>query len=106
MTLGIVNHQCLRFQLEPLDVGFEIALERAFQHQLSAEMRSQLHLGRSSIARIGRDWELFARQAPKVYDAPVSEEELRSVWPLYSRVVGFTVTGRFVDGKRSSHLAR
>ena len=80
------------------DVGFEIALERAFQHQLSAtgnaslsfEMRSQLNGARRSIARIGRDWELFARHAPKVYGADVSEEELQGVWPLYARVASST----------------
>jgi hypothetical protein len=106
------------------DVGFEIALERAFQHQLSAtgnaslsaEMRSQLHLARRSIARIGGDWELFARHAPKVYGADVSEEELQGVWPLYARVASSTsavachggaarrmsryVPGRFFNGKR------
>lgn len=67
-------------------VGCEIALERAFQHQLTPEIRSQFHLARSACARMGRDQDLFYRHAPKVHDADVTEEELRSVLPMCARV--------------------
>ena len=49
----------------PSGVGFEFALEQAFGRQLGPELRSQLHLARSAICRIGWDRLLFERQAPK-----------------------------------------
>ena len=52
------------------DAGFESALEQAFggrRRPLSPELRSQLHLARSAICRIGRDRVLFDRRAPKIW---------------------------------------
>ena len=66
------------------DVGFESALEQAFGRQLGPELRSQLHLARSAICRIGRDRVLFERQAPKVYGPTVTPEELNQLFPAYA----------------------
>ena len=66
------------------DVAFETALEQAFGRQLGPELRSQLHLARSAICRIGRDRVLFERQAPKVYGPTVTPEELNQLFPTYA----------------------
>ena len=66
------------------DVGFESALEQAFRRQLGPELRSQLHLARSAICRIGQDRVLFERQAPKVYGPTVTPEELNQMFPAYA----------------------
>ena len=66
------------------DVGFESALETAFKRQLGPELRSQMHLARNAICRIGRDRVLFERQAPKVYGSSVTTEELNALFPAYA----------------------
>ena len=65
------------------DFDFESALETAFGRKLSPELRSQLHLTRSSICRLGRDRVLFERQGPKIYGPMVTHEELNSAWAAY-----------------------
>ena len=63
------------------DVAFEYFLEQAFGKPLEAELRSQLHLARAAVCRIGRDRYLFERQAPKIYGESVTPEELSQLWP-------------------------
>ena len=66
------------------DVGFESALEDAFQRQLSPELRSQLHLARSAICRLGRDRTVFDRAAPKIFSSSLSQEEMEALFSTYA----------------------
>ena len=65
------------------DIGFDSALENAFERQLSPELRSQLHLARSAICRLGRDFYVFARAAPKIFSSQLTQEELNAVFRAY-----------------------
>ena len=62
------------------DIGFESALEEAFQRQLGPELRSQLHLARSGICRLSRDRTVFERAAPKIFRSTPSAEELQALF--------------------------
>ena len=98
------------------DIGFEHALETAFGRQLGPEMRSQLHLARSAICRLGRDVTILHRAAPKIFSSPLQTDELNALFIAYagctdsiSSACGKSrisqqakkrlSTGRFVQGK-------
>ena len=75
------------------NVGFESALEQAFggrRSPLSPQLRSQLHLARSAICRIGRDRGLFDRQAPKIWcprwciPTVTTLADLNAMFPAYA----------------------
>jgi hypothetical protein len=66
------------------DIGFENALETAFSRQLGPEMRSQLHLARSAICRLGRDVTVFHRAAPKIFSSQLHPDELNALFMAYS----------------------
>ena len=66
------------------DIGFESALEHAFERQLEPEIRSQLHLARSAICRLGRDRTAFERAAPKIFSSRLSSEELQALFSAYA----------------------
>ena len=56
------------------DIGFENALETAFGRKLGPELRSQLHLARSAICRLGRDVTILNRAAPKIFSSPLQTD--------------------------------
>ena len=58
------------------DVGFESAMEQAFRRQLGPELRSQLHLARSAICRLGRDRGNFMRTAPRIFNGALGDQEM------------------------------
>ena len=66
------------------DIGFDSALENAFERQLSPELRSQLHLARSAICRLGQDFTLFERVAPNIFSSQLTQEELNALFRAYS----------------------
>ena len=66
------------------DIGFESALEHAFERQLGPEFRSQLHLARSAICKLGRSRTVFERAAPNLYSAALSQEELQALFSAYA----------------------
>jgi len=66
------------------DIGFESALEHAFARQLGPEVRSQLHLTRSAICRLGRDRNVFDKPAPKTFSSTLSWEELQAMFTAYA----------------------
>ena len=65
------------------DIGFESALEHAFEKQLGPEFRSQLHLTRSAICRLGRSRTVFERTAPKIYSSTLNPEELQALFTVH-----------------------
>ena len=66
------------------DIGFENALETAFGRRLGPELRSQLHLARSAICRLGRDLAVFQRAAPKIFGSELQADELKQLFISYS----------------------
>ena len=68
------------------DVGFEHALEKTCKRPVMAEMRSQCHLARSAICRMGRNRDIFDRQAPKIYGHALTAHELDALFDVYSEV--------------------
>ena len=66
------------------DIGFESALEHAFERQLGPEFRSQLHLVRSAICKLGRSRTVSERAAPKIYSSALSQEELQALFGAYA----------------------
>ena len=76
------------------DVSFECALEHAFGRELGPQLRSQMHLARSAICRIGRDRVLFERQAPKIYGPEITTEELSELFLAYADCAAYTSLSR------------
>ena len=66
------------------DIGFECTLETAFGRRLGPELRSQLHLARSAIGRLGRDVTAFQRAAPKIFSSQLHPDELSALFIAYS----------------------
>ena len=66
------------------DMGFECALATAFNRQISPELRSQLHLARSAICRLGRDVTMFYRAAPKIFSSQLHPDQLNALFIAYS----------------------
>ena len=66
------------------DIGFENALETAFGRRLGPELRSQLHLARSAICRLGRDVTVFQRAAPKKFGSQLHPDDLKELFISYS----------------------
>ena len=62
------------------DIGFESALEQAFERQLGPELRSQLNLTRSAIRRLGRDRTTFKRAAPEIFSSALASEEVQALF--------------------------
>ena len=66
------------------DIGFENALETAFGRKLGPELRSQLHLARSAICRLGRDVTVFQRAAPKIFGSQLQPDDVMELFISYS----------------------
>ena len=66
------------------DIGFESAPEHAFARQLGPELRSQLHLARSAICRLGRDRNAFDKAAQQIFSSTLSWEELQAMFTAYA----------------------
>ena len=66
------------------DTGFECALATAFNRQIGPELRSQLHLARNAICRLGRDVTVFHRAAPKKFSSQLHPDELNALFIAYS----------------------
>ena len=76
------------------DIGFESALEHAFERQLGPEFRSQLHLARSAICKLGRSRTVFERAAPKIYSSTLNPEELQTLFTVYHACTTLVTTRR------------
>jgi len=66
------------------DVGFKYALEQAFGRQPRPEVRSQLHLTRAAICRLGRDRDNFMRSAPKIFNGALGDQEMTELYQAYA----------------------
>ena len=99
----LVLYVCSTFTSDSLsDVAFEETLGEAFNNpMLGPDRRSQFHLARSAVSRIGRDWILFQRQGPKVWGPMVSEEELKQMHVAYQPVL----RSLLMDGMPYPHMA-
>ncbi len=75
------------------DIGFESAPEHAFDRRLGPELRSQLHLVRSAICRLGRDRSVFERAAPKIFKSKPSSEELQALFTAHAESTNVVVAG-------------
>ncbi len=73
------------------DIGFETALEHAFERQLGPEFRSQLHLARSAICRLGRNRTVFERAAPKIFSSTLSSEESQALFTAHAECTTLAV---------------
>ncbi len=69
------------------DIGFESALEHAFERQLGPELR----LARSDICRLGRDRTVFERGAPRIFRSTPSPEELQALFTAYAESTNVVV---------------
>ncbi len=76
------------------DIGFETALEHAFERELGPEFRSQLHFARSAICRLGRNRTVFERAAPKIFSSTLSSEELQALFTAYAECTTPVTTRR------------
>ena len=65
------------------DIGFESALEHAFEKQLEPKFHSELHLARNAICRLGRSPTVFERAAPKIYSSTLNPEELQALFTVH-----------------------
>ena len=66
------------------DVGFESEMEQAFRRQLGPQLRSQLHLARSAICRVGRDRSNFMRTALRIFNGALGDQEMNELYRAYA----------------------
>ena len=69
---------------------FEDSLRHVFNRQLGPDIRAQFHRSRHESCRIGRDRNLFMRQAPRIYGDVLDVTELDEIWPAYQAVALMT----------------
>ena len=65
------------------DIGFENILEKVFVRQLCPEVRSQMHMARNAICRLGRDRMVFDRAAPKIPTSALPHVEMEALFAAY-----------------------
>ena len=71
------------------DIGYEAAVEAAYGRHgraLSPELRSQFHLCRSAICRLGRDLAVLEKAAPKIFNTDLTDHEMQALRDIYARV--------------------
>ena len=67
------------------DLRLEQAIEGAFGRPLGPELRSQLHLARSALCRLGQNPEVCARALPKIFSSALQPDEMNAVIQEYQR---------------------
>ncbi len=68
------------------DVRFEQAMEGAFGREFEPELRSQLHLVRSALCRLGQNFRFFERAAPNIFRCSTLEPDvMHAVFQAYRR---------------------
>lgn len=65
-------------------IAFEYALEHAFQGQLSSELRSQVHLARSAICRLGASEANFRIEFQKCFATQLTSQEATALYGVYA----------------------
>ena len=88
------------------DIGFESALEHAFERQLGAELRSQLHLARAAICRLTLDRTKFDRAVPKLFGSTLSSEEVQVVFSTYAACSECTMEPKASGTSKASQQAK
>lgn len=88
------------------NVAFEYFLEQAFDMELGPELRSQLHLGRSAICRMGRDRITFERKAAKIFGKDATPEQLSQLWPAHADCEAIGVTKKAKHKTKPRHKSR
>ena len=67
------------------DLRFEQAIEGAFGRPLGPELRSELHLSRSAVCRLGQNPEVCARALPKIFSSTLQPDEMNAAFQEYQR---------------------
>ena len=88
------------------DIGFESALEHAFQRQLGDELRSQLHNSRAAICRLTLDRTKFDRAVPKLFSSTLSSEEVQVVFSTYAACSECTMEPKASGTSKASQQAK
>ncbi len=73
------------------DLRFEQAIEGAFGRSLGPELRSQLHLARSAVCRLGQNPEVCARALPKVFSSTLQPDEINAAFQEYQRCSNYVM---------------
>ena len=73
------------------DLQFEQAIEGAFGRPLGPELRSQLHLSRSAVCRLGQNPEVCARALPKIFSSTLQPDEMNVAFLEYQRCSNYVL---------------
>ena len=73
------------------DLQFEQAIEGAFGRPLGPELRSQLHLSRSAVCRLGQNPEVCARALPKIFSSTLQPDEMNAAFQEYQRCSNYVM---------------
>ena len=65
------------------DQDFDSALQEAFRRHLDPPLRSQMHLARTAIYRVGTRPATFSDRVPRLWSGPFSTREMYALWYAY-----------------------